>query len=337
LALENTSAIVRGCEAMFNRTDGLNIHGTGIADFIDCRSHDNGDDGISHHDKSSGTVIGGEYYGNGKGGVCSPTFGSRNSINGVNVHDNGVGVYAVADGTEVDGHPECNVSNCVIRNNGVGIKTQYYKFVCWGNVLEGNDTDVVEEYGGIVEIVRDSIPAPATAQVGQTIVVKEVDESGKPVSWECVDLPAGGSGGEQWELIAEKYTVEEEVASVTFNTDVNGNAFSLKKMRIFMYLPSTTDSSIYADYRINGKGYYTSPSGGWSDKNLMCDIETTGAANTADIRWYVLGAAPQSATTERVHIVWKMDGLDTIRSFKWALFNKNVMPNTTFEVWGVRA
>lgn len=34
--------------------------------------------------------------------------------------------------------------------------------------------------------VTDYIPAPATAQVGQTIVVKEVDESGKPVSWECV-------------------------------------------------------------------------------------------------------------------------------------------------------
>lgn len=185
LALENTSAIVRGCEAMFNRTDGLNIHGTGVADFIDCRSHDNGDDGISHHDKSSGTVIGGEYYNNGKGGVCSPTFGSRNGVNGAEIHHNGVGVYAVAD-SNVASYPDSSVSNCVIRDNGVGIKTQYYKLKCWGNVLEGNDTDVVEEYGGIVEIVRDSIPVPSTAQVGQTIVVKEVDGNGKPVSWECV-------------------------------------------------------------------------------------------------------------------------------------------------------
>ncbi|MBQ2384112.1 MAG: hypothetical protein II290_08740, partial [Oscillospiraceae bacterium] len=32
----------------------------------------------------------------------------------------------------------------------------------------------------------DYIPTPSTAQVGQTIVVKEVDGDGKPVSWECV-------------------------------------------------------------------------------------------------------------------------------------------------------
>ena len=32
--------------------------------------------------------------------------------------------------------------------------------------------------------------APTTAEVGQTIVVKSVDESGKPTEWECVDLPS---------------------------------------------------------------------------------------------------------------------------------------------------
>ena len=246
LALENTSAIVRGCEAKFNRTDGLNIHGTGIADFIDCVSHDNGDDGISHHDHSGGMVIGGDYYRNGKGGVCSPTFGSRNGINGVNVHDNGVGVYAVADGAAVDGYSECAVSNCVIRNNGVGIKTQYYKLECWGNVLEGNDTDVVEEYGGIVEIVRDSIPAPATAQVGQTIVVKEVDESGKPVSWECVDVPAGGGGSGGWKKLVDHTTEVDtlgktEYADITFKKDKHGEP--LKAKNLFFKISGTLSTS----------------------------------------------------------------------------------------------
>ncbi|MBQ7345256.1 MAG: hypothetical protein IJW45_04240 [Oscillospiraceae bacterium] len=33
-----------------------------------------------------------------------------------------------------------------------------------------------------------AITAPATATVGQTIVVKEVDENGKPISWECADV-----------------------------------------------------------------------------------------------------------------------------------------------------
>ena len=35
----------------------------------------------------------------------------------------------------------------------------------------------------------DAVITPTTAQVGQTIVVKTVDETGKPTEWEAVDLP----------------------------------------------------------------------------------------------------------------------------------------------------
>lgn len=153
LALENSSAVVRNCEASFNRTDGFNIHGVSTADFIDCVSHDNGDDGISHHTESGGMVIGGEYYNNGKGGVCSPTFGSRNSINGVYTHDNGFGVYAVTEEDRDEGYPECTVCNCAIVNNTVGIASQRYKLHCWNNVLSGNTTDTNEEYGGTLAVI----------------------------------------------------------------------------------------------------------------------------------------------------------------------------------------
>lgn len=36
-----------------------------------------------------------------------------------------------------------------------------------------------------------TIPIPETAQVGQTIVVSEVDENGKPTKWEAVDVGGG--------------------------------------------------------------------------------------------------------------------------------------------------
>ena len=52
------------------------------------------------------------------------------------------------------------------------------------------------------KLVEDTIPAPPTAQVGQTIVVKEVDEDGKPVKWECVDVASGGSGG-RWAKLGD--------------------------------------------------------------------------------------------------------------------------------------
>lgn len=38
-----------------------------------------------------------------------------------------------------------------------------------------------------VETPGDYIPVPSIAEVGQTIVVKEVDENGKPTEWEAVD------------------------------------------------------------------------------------------------------------------------------------------------------
>jgi hypothetical protein len=41
--------------------------------------------------------------------------------------------------------------------------------------------------------IPTSVPVIQSAQVGQTIVVKSVDENGKPTEWEAVD--GGGSGG----------------------------------------------------------------------------------------------------------------------------------------------
>ena len=38
-----------------------------------------------------------------------------------------------------------------------------------------------------------AIPAPATAEVGQTVKIKAVDENGKPTEWEAVDPMVVGS------------------------------------------------------------------------------------------------------------------------------------------------
>lgn len=151
LKLESTSSTVRNCEAGYNGKDGLNIHGVSTADFIDCVSHDNLDDGISHHVNSGGMVIGGEYYNNGKGGVCSPTFGSRNGINGVYTHNNVAGIYAV---TSVDGdYPPCTVSNCAIIGNETGIRTSRYTLNCWNNILKDNGNDTLCENNGVINMI----------------------------------------------------------------------------------------------------------------------------------------------------------------------------------------
>ena len=68
------------------------------------------------------------------------------------------------------------------------------------------------------------IPAPETAEVGQTIVVKAVDENGKPTEWEVADIPS------EWEIINE-ITTAEEVSGITISTDLNGNAYELEEIK----------------------------------------------------------------------------------------------------------
>lgn len=52
----------------------------------------------------------------------------------------------------------------------------------------------------------ESVPAPATAEVGQVMAVKAVDENGKPTEWEAMDITGTGGGVTEErvnELIAE--------------------------------------------------------------------------------------------------------------------------------------
>lgn len=37
------------------------------------------------------------------------------------------------------------------------------------------------------EEVKDVVVSPSTAKIGQTIIVKSIDENGKPIEWEAVD------------------------------------------------------------------------------------------------------------------------------------------------------
>lgn len=99
----------------------------------------------------------------------------------------------------------------------------------------------------------DYIPAPATAQVGQTIVVKEIDGNGKPVSWECVDV-AGGGEEEQWKLLIDFESAEDLAANkgMIFDTSDDGVPFNEKELIIDWYCPKTSDDS-YATFRVNDK------------------------------------------------------------------------------------
>lgn len=66
--------------------------------------------------------------------------------------------------------------------------------------------------GTMVDVDKDTVIFPSTAEVGQLLSVETVDASGKPTGWKAVDAYSG----DKWELI-DHVVVEEDVKSFDLN------------------------------------------------------------------------------------------------------------------------
>lgn len=68
---------------------------------------------------------------------------------------------------------------------------------------------------GDVDVLKDDvdkkISSPNTAEVGQILSVKAVDDSGKPTEWEVIDKPGSGPG----ESSPYIYMTQEEYEALT--------------------------------------------------------------------------------------------------------------------------
>ena len=87
-----TNATMTNCRANKNRNDGFNMHFYGDTTLINCKGINNYDDGVSHHEDCTGTIIGGEYSGNVKGGII-PVNGSTIQVYGAVIENNRFGFY----------------------------------------------------------------------------------------------------------------------------------------------------------------------------------------------------------------------------------------------------
>lgn len=95
------------------------------------------------------------------------------------------------------------------------------------------DTDKTEIAAeAAAAIAGTSLPAPASAAVGQIVKIKAVDASGKITETEAVDMPTGGGSSDTWELIASGEMAE--AAALLITTDADGAAFALKSAQIIV-------------------------------------------------------------------------------------------------------
>ena len=109
--------------------------------------------------------------------------------------------------------------------------------------LDGGYTGTEEEFAQ--DLAVDKITAPNTARVGQTIVVKEVDEEGKPVSWECADVGGGSGDWKKLRAFSVPTDPSADTSGITwitndeggvigfeFDTDADGNGFECYELSI---------------------------------------------------------------------------------------------------------
>lgn len=129
----------------------------------------------------------------------------------------------------------------------------------------------------------DYIPIPASAKVGQTIVVKAVDEDGKPTEWEAVDMASGG--GDNWKLLVDFESTEEIAANtgMVFDTADDGTPINAKEIIIDWYCPAATQAA-YATFKVN---------------NVQC----TGYAKSANYYFWSGGLLNTSAVSAMLHFM----------------------------------
>jgi hypothetical protein len=113
------------------------------------------------------------------------------------------------------------------------------------------------------------IASPESAQVGQTIVVKAVDEDGKPTEWEAADLPSGG--GAEWKLVAD-ITIPEDVAQINVESEIANHGYAeIVVFYTFLGLGDGNYASRFGDLKV----WFGGGEGGF-------DITFSNAANGTD-------------------------------------------------------
>ena len=96
-------------------------------------------------------------------------------------------------------------------------------------LTDADKTEIAAE--AAAAIAGTSLPAPASAAVGQIVKIKAVDAAGKITQTEAVDMPSGGSS-ETWELITSGEMAE--AASLLITTDADGATLALKSAQIIV-------------------------------------------------------------------------------------------------------
>ena len=145
-------ATVISCLAAQAGADGFGIAGYGDCSFYDCSAIRCYDDGISHHDGSTGVIDGGLWTNCLKGGV-TPSYGSNVSVKNVVCKGNIYGIYYPQNGERIT-DAVLIMQNCLaVSNTTKDIKISGYDVLSHGCAYGTKEVDTgstLTEYGNTV-------------------------------------------------------------------------------------------------------------------------------------------------------------------------------------------
>ena len=193
--------------------------------------------------------------------------------------DNIYDEYLLVDGVpELIGSTAIDLSGYVLEENLPKTLPNPKKLIFTGAVTaeydgsEEQTINIPESSGGgmteeQISLLNGKIDSPQTAEVGQVLSVKAVDENGKPTEWEVVNMASGGvSSTEEWVDLGT-VTVEEGEEVTRISWDLAGR---VKKIYIKGHFYSAT-SGKYLTLR---EGYETTPIVAYDDFKFP-ESETT--------------------------------------------------------------
>lgn len=143
----NTNCRFDYCKGYRNTGDGFAPVGYGNHDFYNCQGFYNYDDGLSHHDNTTGIVVGGEYHHNAQKGVA-PAHGAAVDIHNVIAHHNKYGIYSLASDETNKGKIVRHVG-IVSYENEYGIRVRNYNVLSYNckyinNTVEDKNIEETE-------------------------------------------------------------------------------------------------------------------------------------------------------------------------------------------------
>lgn len=126
----------------------------------------------------------------------------------------------------------------------------------------------------------DYIPIPTSAEVGQTIVVKAVDENGKPTEWEAADMASGG-GEKPWRY-DKLIEFSEDTAGFTLDTFDDGSPFDFTEIEVRAALKNASENSVWGDVRVHLDG-----TDGNNKSHIIGGSDGSVSSNVASGKYYM--------------------------------------------------